>query len=71
MILLTFITLAILRTCSWIIEGERSTHNEINELISLIDRLEQEQALLNNLQAAKTTKYAKMTMPTMAQPQSA
>ena len=53
MILLTFITLAVLGTCGRIIEGEKSTHNEINQLISLIDRLEQEQALLNNLQAAK------------------
>ena len=71
MILLTFIALTILRICGWIIEGEKSTHDEINELISLIDRLEQEQALMNNLQAAKTTEYAKMTMPALAKPHSA
>ena len=54
MTLVAFISLIILSVCAWILEGDRETHLEINELISLIDRLEQEQGLRANLQRRAT-----------------
>ena len=42
---IAFIILFILSICAWVIEGERTTHLEINQLIALIDELEQKSYL--------------------------
>ena len=42
---IAFIILFILSICAWVIEGERTTHLEINQLITLIDELEQKSCL--------------------------
>ena len=52
MTLVAFISLIILSVCAWILEGDRETHLEINELILLIAQLEQEQGLRANLQSS-------------------
>jgi hypothetical protein len=47
----------LLAICSWILQGEKKTHLEINEMISLIERLEQQKALHAQFQCNQSDSY--------------